>query len=294
MVLDHALATRRAVMPLVVMAALGAVSAGACTEPNPAYGRSRRADAAGDLAAAVDARIDASGGAGADRSPWDLTTGLVGYWRLDDGGGGYMAADASGMGHHGTLEGMDPRIAWVQSPRAMALEIPDVQEAGVRIPLTPAINNIEHFTVAAWTYRTSGVGRYQCVLSRQVDTLVTEVYSIAFYDDDVSLLLTKPATGTYEYAARGLGKGALNRWQHVAATFDGTTARLYVDGSEVGTLSYPRPLTKSTAPLYLGTNKNPSRAEPMAGRIDEVLLYSVPLPAGAIAALAAGALPPSR
>ena len=287
-------ATRRAAMALLVMAAVEIVSAAACTEPNPAYGRGRRLDAAGDaFVPAADRFVDATPG-GVERTPWDLTTGLIGYWRLDDGAGGYMASDASGMGHHGTLEGMDPRLAWVQSPRAMALEVPDVQEAGVRVALSPAINDIQRFTIAAWTYRSANLARYQCVLSRQVDALVTEVFNLAFYNDEVALLFTKSTSSTYEYAARAPGKGALNRWLHVAATFDGTNARLYVDGNEEATLSYPRPLTRSTAPLYLGTNKNPARHEPMSGRIDEVLLYSVPLPAGAIAALAAGALPPAR
>jgi hypothetical protein len=289
-------ATRRAAMALLVMAAAGVVSAAGCTEPNPAYGRGRRPDATASdgFTPAADRFVVDAMAAGVERTPWDLTTGLIGYWRLDDGGGGYMASDASGMGHHGTLEGMDPRLAWVQSPRAMALEVPDVQEAGVRVPLTPAIDNLQRFTIAAWTYRTVTLGRYQVVLSRQVDGDVPEVYSLAFHEDTVSLLLTRPSTTSYEYAARAPGKGALNRWLHVAATFDGNTARLYVDGTEVAVLSYPRPLTRSTAPLYLGTNKNPTRHEPMSGRIDEVLLYSVPLPAGAIAALAGGALPPAR
>jgi hypothetical protein len=80
---------------------------------------------------------------------------------------------------------------------------------------------------------------------------------------------------------------------HIAATYDGATARIYRAGREVRAIAYTAAFSPSTQPLYLGTNKNmTSGHQPLSGTLDEVLLYDDALPAAAIAALAGGESPP--
>jgi hypothetical protein len=73
---------------------------------------------------------------------------------------------------------------------------------------------------------------------------------------------------------------------HVAATFDGATMRLYVDGTprlSQGSTGRPVP---SDQPLYVGTNKNNTLNDQVFdGRLDDVRLYAEVLSASAIAAL---------
>jgi hypothetical protein len=65
---------------------------------------------------------------------------------------------------------------------------------------------------------------------------------------------------------------ALNTWTHLAGTFDGTTLRLYVNGTEVGTRAVAGPMATSTGVLRMGGNG--IWGEFFAGRIDEVRVYN--------------------
>ena len=82
--------------------------------------------------------------------------------------------------------------------------------------------------------------------------------------------------------ARGVASLPLNTWTHLAATYDGTTLRLYVNGVQVGSRAVASPLLTSTGVLRIGGNS--VWGEFFAGRIDEVRLYNRALAAAEIQA----------
>ena len=274
----------------------------ACTMPNPEYGIGQSRDAAASDAVArdgSDARLDGSSttdglSVGPDGLSYSLTSHLIGYWKLDEAPGATTVADSSGHGHHGVLEDLDEATVWVGGRNGGALEIPgDDHGAGVRVPLTPEIEGLQRFTVAAWAYRRSVGQDYASVISRQLGTTQYEVFNLSFTGSLVSIYLPAGTpSSSYAFVTRSKRSTPAAMWIHVAATFDGSTLRLYLDGVEENRMSYPRPIAPSDKPLYLGTNQNDSDGEPMSGRLDDILLYTEALPPQAIAALAAGALPP--
>jgi len=69
-------------------------------------------------------------------------------------------------------------------------------------------------------------------------------------------------------------------WHHVAGTWDGRTARLYVDGAEVAS-GTATTAPSGTATLYIGYGQS---APWFAGTIDGVAYYATALPAARIAA----------
>jgi hypothetical protein len=93
----------------------------------------------------------------------------------------------------------------------------------------------------------------------------------------------------------GPAQAPLFTWVHVALTHDGTTLRLYQDGKEVASAPYARPQMPDTTPICIGCNQNgpgdSANDETLAGRLDEVMLYSRALSAAEVARLAAGDLP---
>ena len=63
----------------------------------------------------------------------ELTTGLVGYWKLDEGSG-TNAADSSRQGNDGMLVGLDSTLSWQPGKRGSSVQIPyDFTLHGIRI-----------------------------------------------------------------------------------------------------------------------------------------------------------------
>ena len=69
-------------------------------------------------------------------------------------------------------------------------------------------------------------------------------------------------------------------WAHVATTYDGSTQRIFVNGTQVGTRAQTGAITTSTSPLRIGGNS--AWGEYFAGRIDEVRVYNRALTAAEI------------
>ena len=71
----------------------------------------------------------------------------------------------------------------------------------------------------------------------------------------------------------GVSALALNAWSHLAATYDGTLLRLYVNGTQVGSLEVSGTISVSTYPLRIGGSATLS-GRYFAGNIDEVRIYN--------------------
>ncbi len=79
--------------------------------------------------------------------------------------------------------------------------------------------------------------------------------------------------GVWNELYSSIGAVNLNNWHHIAGTYDGTTMRLYVDGTEVDTQSWSQNIGSSSNSLFLGSDPmNSSREFP--GRIDEVKIWN--------------------
>jgi hypothetical protein len=101
-----------------------------------------------------------------------------------------------------------------------------------------------------------------------------EVYSLYAHGDTnrPAVFVVPAAQPTQPLDARATSQLAANTWSHLAATYDGTTLRLYVNGVQVATRAVVAPLLTSTGALRLGGNS--IRGEYFQGRLDEVRLYN--------------------
>ena len=72
----------------------------------------------------------------------------------------------------------------------------------------------------------------------------------------------------------------MNTWTHLAATYDGSVLRLYVNGAQVSTRTIGGNILTSTSPLRIGGNS--IWGEYFTGLIDEVRIYNRPLTAAEI------------
>ncbi|HZL16160.1 MAG TPA: LamG domain-containing protein [Polyangia bacterium] len=224
-----------------------------------------------------------------------LLDDLIGYWRLDDAVGSVGARDWSGWANDGTLVGIDPATAWVaDGPEGGALS---VQGKGyVNVPDSASIDSItDQLTIAAWIFLQGTITDYATVISRQIATGFDQHYHLSVNAQQQAILfITTPNSG--QVVLGGPMTVPQQVWVHLAGTYDGSQARLYVNGTEVGDLPASGPFATETNPVTLsgngnGTDKTVSEFVP--GQLDEVMLYRRALGPDEIARLAGGALLPA-
>jgi hypothetical protein len=233
-------------------------------------------------------------------APAGLLDDLIGWWRLDDGAG-TVAHDSSGRLNHGTLTTLDPTATWVQGRSGTGLAIEGngyVNVPDLTMPnLTTSIDTItEQVTIAGWGYLEGTIAAmdYATIASREDAATIDQHYHISFDENVFPTCFVKTENAnvrlTVQTAAPRL------TWVHIACTYDGSTARLFVDGQPIGgqgAQSLTGRFVADTTPIILGANGNGPDygiTERFPGRIDEIMLYRRALSAGEIAQLHDGVL----
>lgn len=132
-------------------------------------------------------------------------------------------------------------------------------------------------TLQAWVRPTALSGWQTVILKENGASLAYALYS--------NTPANEPATHIYTNADLGLNGTAalpLNSWTHLAATYDATHLRLYVNGTLVATRTAPPPIQTSNNPLKIGGNA--VWGEWFTGLIDEIRIYNAALTATQIQA----------
>jgi PKD repeat protein len=212
-----------------------------------------------------------SSGGGGSYSGAVLADSPLAYWRLGEASG-TSAADASGNNRTGSYVGSPSRGL----PGALAGDANTAvgfngSSQYVSVPYAAALNPSQ-FTVEAWAYPTGGQGTYRSVVtSRDYAPGNTRGYILyAAADNTWQLWLGNGGAGWEQVFGPTV---TLNAWTHLVATYDGTTARLYLNGvlaASSGAAYSPnaqRPLRMAAG----ATDRAPDYFLP--GRVDEVAVY---------------------
>lgn len=207
----------------------------------------------------------------------DLVTkgGATGYWRLSETSG-TTAIDSAGPAQPGTyLDGAVPG-----APGVLAGDTGGDLTAGyVDVPRSPATNLSGRFTLEAWVKLDS--------LAPAPGQGVIESYS-APARNGFALRLTDGRLQAWTMSGSGYGliTGKLtltpHEWHHVAAVFDGTSLKVYLDGildASAATSVAPSP---GNASIKLGA-RGDDAAQRLGGDLDEVAIYPSALSADDIA-----------
>ncbi|MEV3978275.1 LamG-like jellyroll fold domain-containing protein [Nonomuraea sp. NPDC049758] len=186
--------------------------------------------------------------------------GLVAAYGMNEGAG-TAVADSSGKGNAGTAAS----TTWSTSGRfGKALSF-DGTSSWVTVADSASLHLTGGMTLEAWVRPTSVTG-WRTVLMKEFGA-----------DLDWALMASGgsgPAAFVHTFAgtnAQAPGNLPLNTWSHVAATYEGSRLRLYVNGSEVGGTSMYGNLRTGTGPLRIGGNSG--SGEHFSGLIDEVRVY---------------------
>ena len=155
--------------------------------------------------------------------------GLVAAYAFDEGTGS-VAVDASGNGHQGAIVG----AAWTTGGRYGGALSFNGNNAYVGLGSLGTFYR-DSFTLEAWVQKQSG---------NKNDVAVVGTWNgngPMLWVDHIATRYHLTLGGSFSsYLDSGVNPTA-GVWQHLAATFDGTTARIYIDGTQVAS----RPVTSS-------------------------------------------------
>ena len=179
---------------------------------------------------------------------------------------GSKVIDASGQGNHGTRSGTS-RIAQGRFGNALSFDgLNDwvtVNDAAASLDLTTGM------TVEAWVYPTESMTGWRTLVTKESPPDRTLYYLHANSDTD------QPATGVFIGGYQDMrGEPWLwpNTWVHLAGTYDGTTQRLYVNGTEVAKRAQSGPIEVAGGVLRIGGNSIWGGF--FKGHIDEIRVYN--------------------
>jgi hypothetical protein len=206
----------------------------------------------------------------------NTSTGLVAAYNFDEGSGTTLV-DRTGQGRTGAIAG----ATWTTQGRfGGALSFDGVND-WVTVNDAPSLDLTTGMTLEAWVYPTAnGAGSWRNVVLKQ--RTGGEVYNLyANADTNAPVVyVVRSANQNDALDARGTTQLPLNTWTHLAATYDATTLRLYVNGVQVGSRAVSGALLTSTGVLRIGGNS--IWGEFFQGRIDEVRIYNRSLTAAEI------------
>jgi Concanavalin A-like lectin/glucanases superfamily/Domain of unknown function (DUF1929)/Bacterial Ig domain len=196
-------------------------------------------------------------------------SGLVAAYSFNETSGS-LAADASSQRNTGTVSG----AAWTASGRnGGALSFDGVND-WVTVPDSNSLDLSRTMTLEAWV-RPSLVTNWRTVI-------IKEKLSGLAYALYASTDTNKPNVEAAPATLYGPSSLTANTWAHLAATSDGSTLRLYVNGSQVASKASSTLLSATTGPLRIGGNA--IWGEFFGGLIDDVRLYNRALSAAEVQA----------
>ena len=189
---------------------------------------------------------------------------LVGTYKFEEASGSTVV-DASGQGNTGTISGAS-RITEGRFGKALSF---DGVDDWVTINDAPSLDLTTGMTLEAWVYPTVDMTQWATViLKEQPGGALYELHA----NGDQSQPLTSVTVGGRHRVLSGGPWLLANQWTHLAATYDGTMQRLYVNGTQVAQRPQTGPIQVSSSPLRMGGNS--IWGEFFQGRIDEVRVYN--------------------
>lgn len=199
--------------------------------------------------------------------------GAIAHWKFDERFG-LAAMDASESGHHGTVSG----ASWTNGLKDNALAfdgIDDHVDVGTWDVTGTGI------TICAWIRLDSAyTGGDSRILSKATGINEQDHYwmlSLTTTGPDHRLRFRLKSGGSTATLIADSGNLTPSTWYHAAATYDGSAATLYLNGTSVGSLARTGQLDiNPAAGIMVGANP-PTAYSPFHGIIDDVRIFNTAL-----------------
>ena len=230
---------------------------------------------------------DTAGGviaSGAKQS--SLSDGLVGYWKMDESSwtndcSTTSVTDSSGNGNNGKS---CPNAGGTQPTNGKYGNGGSFDGTDDYVGISNTVN-VPRVTISVWVYMTSYPS------SKKLVTGFMDGLANGVYDKDIYITASGyPFFYVYDGGGRTTSSGtsplALNQWNHLVGTADGTNAYMFVNGVLVGSVAAGSTYSGYTVPNFFISGNIPNQSwDYFSGSIDEVRLYNRALSPAEVSAL---------
>jgi Concanavalin A-like lectin/glucanases superfamily len=227
---------------------------------------------------------------------YDISSGLVAYYNFNGGN----LNDSSGYGNNISFNNATPTEDRFGNPNNAYLF--DGATTYMEVPNSTSLNP-DNITIYA-IFKINGYWYGGChgneILDKGEPDNVDGFFALRFNDTLNNCTLPVPDT-SHEFVSgtygdnNPVGAGALvtdvaspmakGTWYKLAYTYDGSTAKFYVNGQLVQSSSKSVPFTPNTENLFIGRHNDPVAGYWFNGVIDEIRIYDRPLSQPAITEL---------
>jgi RHS repeat-associated protein len=191
-----------------------------------------------------------------------VSPGLVSWWSGDQD-----ARDIAGT-NYGVFRG-DTTIAVGMVDKALSF---DGTGDAVEVLDHPSLDIVGELALDAWVYPVSGSGG---IVTKADNALPGGGWHMEYDGNNRRIGFTiNSGTGNFVRIFSPPFSAPFNAWSHVAATFDGTTLKLYINGVQVNSSSSPPPPANGFALLIGAYQRNAVKEQFFHGRVDEVGLFN--------------------
>lgn len=204
-----------------------------------------------------------------------VTSGLVGWWKLDNAGGPSTAIDSGSGGNNGSSQGAvvigGSANRFANANKATTF---DGSSQWIDVPVGSGMQLGNSLSLSAWVYPTS-VGEIQGsdIVSKGYSTNSPFIsYSLEWTLDNSFRFGTGAAS--FDTLSSSLNGYALNRWYHVVCTYDGSTKTIYVNGAKSISQAYSSTIVYNTQDISIGTWFDSHALNYFPGTISDVRIYS--------------------
>jgi hypothetical protein len=129
--------------------------------------------------------------------------------------------------------------------------------------------------VEAWLQPATGIASWSGAVVNSSTDARTDGWGLYYSGGNINFFVNNNATGAVSAAI------TLDRWTHVAATYDGSTIRLYLNGTQAASKTYNTPITYVPHSWRIGSGLDSASNTGFwwTGNIDDVALYNSALTA---------------
>jgi len=207
------------------------------------------------------------------------TKDMVLYFPFDRDEGGTVT-DKSRQGNNGTVKA----AKWVKDERRGGAYEFDGSGSMITVADAASLRISTGITVAAWIKTSSQTpqGTFRSIIMKGAYS--DRNYTLVMHPTDkVCWTYIKQDNSKWSF----LSKTAVTdgKWHHIAGTWDGKTAKLYVDGNCEGESEWTEPLKTTADPVYIGYCPGYGFPTFFNGLLDEVTVLNRAIPESKIKAL---------